>query len=71
MHLVGMYVDKVINLGGSILIHPHQFSSKDTWYRIFLGNFKCKEEALGIPLIRGVGLCYYFKKGGNLTQRRL
>ena len=46
MYLVGICSDKVISLGKSIIIEPHRFSAKDIWYRVLLGDFKSKEEAL-------------------------
>jgi len=44
--LVTLYSHKVIDLGKQLTIKAHKFSSKDTWYRLMMGNFNSKEEAL-------------------------
>jgi phage tail protein X len=59
MDVVGTYSDKVIDLGKSILIQPHRFSSKDIWYRVLLGNFKSKGEALKtVTFLNKKGIIY-------------
>ena len=44
--LVNLYSHKVIDLGKQFTIEAHEFSYKDTWYRLMMGNFNSKEEAL-------------------------
>jgi adenylate cyclase class IV len=42
-----------------LFIDPHEFSSQDTWYRLTMGDFKDKEEALKmVSLLEEKGLIY-------------
>ena len=57
--LAPLYSSKVINLGKKLLIQPHKFSSKDIWYRVMIGDFKSKEEALRtVNLLKELAIIY-------------
>lgn len=38
--------DKAIYFEKKSIIEPHKFSSKDTWHRVVIGDFRSKDEAL-------------------------
>jgi len=45
-NLATLCAEKVINLGKTLVLDSHKFSSEDTWYRLMIGDFKGEEEAL-------------------------
>jgi TolA-binding protein len=53
------YSQKVDSAEKLLFIDPHEFSSQDTWYRLTMGDFKDKEEALKmVSLLEEKGLIY-------------
>lgn len=57
--LASLYSNEVIDLGKKLLIQPHKFSYKDIWYRVMIGDFKSKEEALGtVDLLKELAIIY-------------
>ena len=69
MDLVGIYSDKVLSLGKSIIIEPHHFSAREVWYRVLLGDFKSKEEALEmVKTLNRKGIIYIPPKGSSKSS---
>jgi TolA-binding protein len=57
--LATAYSQKIGSAEKLLFIDPHEFSSKDTWYRLTMGDFKDKEEALKmVSLLEEKGLIY-------------
>ncbi|MCK5257754.1 MAG: SPOR domain-containing protein [Deltaproteobacteria bacterium] len=57
--IAAAYSQKVGNAEKLIFIDSREFSSQDTWYRLMMGDFKDKEEALKIVgLLEEKGLIY-------------
>lgn len=41
-----VYGARLKSLGKQVIVEPQQFSAQDTWYRLMIGDFNHKEEAL-------------------------
>jgi len=53
------YSQKVDSAKKLVFIDPHEFSSQETWYRLTVGDFKDKEEALKmVSLLEEKGIIY-------------
>ncbi len=46
--LATAYSNRVIYFEKQFIIEPHEFSSKDTWYRLIVGNFESKDEVFKV-----------------------
>jgi cell division protein FtsN len=58
-NLATLCAEKVINLGKTLVLDSHKFSSEDTWYRLMIGYFKSKEGALKtVNLLREEAIIY-------------
>ena len=57
--LATAFSNKVIHFGKQSIIEPREFSSKDTWHRVMMGNFDSKDEALkAVNLLKELDLIY-------------
>ena len=51
--------NQVADLGKQSTIKAHKFSAKDTWYRVTLGNFDSRKEAMKkVALLIEEGIIY-------------
>lgn len=65
MDLVGICSDQVISLGKSIIVEPHRFSERDIWYRVLLGTFTTREDALNAVASLSKKGIIYIPPGGT------
>ncbi len=57
--VASLYYNKVSVLEKTLILDSHKFSSKDTWFRLMIGFFTSKEEALKtVNLLSEQGIIY-------------
>jgi hypothetical protein len=64
-----IYAARVKSTGKDVFIEPRQFSARDTWYRLMIGDFTHKEEALQtVRALAKKGVIYLPPSPGYILQ---
>jgi hypothetical protein len=57
--IANFYFNKISDLKKVLIVSAHEFSPKDTWYRLMISHFNSKEEALKtVNLLKERGVIY-------------